>query len=151
MDTKEPKYVSGQEQKFVGRALLDWLNEYPDLPEHVGEIESEYVGTTSGMGLYATTAPYKTQEYISGAYNAQYQFALLYRTAPESSDARLSAAEFLSNIAEWVEQREDLPDLGAGKQAISIGRTSPATMLGRYDDGSEDYQILMAFDYAVRP
>lgn len=148
---KEVHTVSGPEQDFVGRALLDWLNEYTDFPPRVSEIESEYLSASTSMGLFATTAAYKTQEYISGAYEAQYQFSIQYRTAPATSDERLAAAEYLSDIASWAEQRDDLPDLGRGKMATSIERTSPAVMVARYEDGSEDYQILMVMDYEVRP
>lgn len=148
---KEVRIVSGPEQDFVGRALLNWFNEYPDLPRYIDHISAEYLGSENGMGLFATTAAYKTQEYISGAYDAQYQFSLQYRTVTTDSDGRLDAAEVLSNIASWAEKREDLPDLGAGKRVISIERTSPAVMVARYEDGSEDYQILMVMDYEVRP
>ena len=143
--------VSGPEQDFVGRALLDWFNEYTQFPDRVSRIESEYLPAKNGMGLFATQAAYKTREYISGAYEAQYQFSIQYRTAPSTSNQRLSAAEALSDLASWAEQREQLPDLGPGKRAVSVERTSPAVMLARYEDGSEDYQILMVMDYEVRP
>ncbi len=148
---KEIRTVSGPEQDFVGRALLDWFNQYEGFPSRVKKIESEYLSSGTSMGLFATTAAYKTQEYISGAYDAQYQFSIQYRTAPATSEQRLAAAEALSDIAAWAEQRADLPELGTGKRAISIERTSPAVMVARYEDGSEDYQILMVMDYEVRP
>lgn len=151
MDRKETVPVSGAEQVQVARALLDWLNEYDGFPTRVGRIEAEYLAPSTSVGLFAVTAPYKTQEYISGAYTAQYQFALQYRIAASSSAQRLDAMDALSKIAVWSEKRTDLPDLGEGKHALSIGRNSPAVMIARYEDGSEDYQILMTFDYEVRP
>lgn len=148
---KEISYVPGTEQVQVARALRDWLNQYDAFPDRVSEIEAEFLSEGTSMGLFATTAPYKTQEYISGAYNAQYQFALQYRVAASSSNQRLNAMEALSNIADWSEKRQDPPALGDGKKPISIERTSPAVMIARYEDGTEDYQILMSFDYEVRP
>lgn len=151
MDKRETTPVSGEEQYQVDRALLEWLNEYEDFPPRITEIESEFLDDKNSMALFAVTAPYKTQEYISGAYNAQYQFSLNYRTAPHDSNDRLNAADALTKIASWAEKRNDLPELGLGKNSISIERNSPAGMIARYEDGSEDYQILMTFYYEVRP
>lgn len=151
MTEKELSYVSGPEQDQVARAVLNWLNQYPGFPPRVARIEQEYLSTSTSMGLFAITAPYKTQEYISGAYEAQYQFALQYRVAATTSNQRLAAAEALSDIAAWAESRTDLPDLGPGRRAVSMERNSPAVMLGRGEDRNEDYQILMVFSYEVRP
>lgn len=151
MDKRDVIPVSGEEQVQVARALLEWMNQYNGFPLGVKKIEAEYLPGGTGIGLFATTAPYKTQEYISGAYTAQYQFALQYRVHPANSNQRLNAMDVLSGVAVWAEQREELPELGTGKNPISVERTSPAVMIARYEDGSEDYQILMAFDYEVRP
>lgn len=151
MADQELSFVSGLEHVQVDRALLNWLNEYPSFPARVSRIEQEYLSTSTSMGLFAISSPYKTVEYISGAYEAQYQFALQYRIAATTSNQRLDASEALSDIAAWAEKRTDLPDLGPGKQSISIERNSPAIMLGRSEDRNEDYQILMVFNYKVHP
>lgn len=155
MNENEKNYVPGPEQDYVARALLNWLNEYPDFPERVTGIESEYLSGKTSMGLFAIEAAYKTAEYISGAYEAQYQFALQYRVATSGSGARLSAVEALGAIASWAEWRsgemDDPPEIGAGKRAASVERTSPAVMVARNADGSEDYQILMVMAYSVNP
>lgn len=143
--------VSSTEQTQVARSLLDWLNQYRDFPLGIKKIEAEFLPASgSGICLTAATAAYKTQEYINGWYTAQFQFALAYRTAPANSNQRLNAMDVLTEIAAWAENREDLPDLGAGKTSVSIERTAPAVMIARYEDGSEDYQILMTFDYEVK-
>lgn len=154
MEERELRYVSGPEQDQVGRALLSWLNEYPEFPEYVRRIEAEYLSNSDSMGLFATSSAYKIEEYISGAYDAQYQFALQYRTTANNTNKRLDAAEALSDIAAWAERRcenpLDRPDLGLGKRAINVERNSPAVMISRYEDGKEDYQILMVMTYEVR-
>lgn len=150
MDIKEVKTVSGVEQEQVVRSLLEWLNQYNGFPLGVKKIEAEFLPDGNGIGLFGTTAAYKTQEYINGAYTAQFQFSLQYRSAPANSNQRLNAMDVLTEIAAWTEKREDLPELGAGKISVSIERTSPAVMIARYEDGSEDYQILMVFNYEVK-
>lgn len=155
MSESERVYVSGPEQDTVARALLNWLNEYEKFPQRVKEIEAEYLSSGTSMGLFAIEAAYKTVEYISGAYEAQYQFALQYRVATSSSKGRLLATESLSDLAAWAEWRaedlEDPPQIGEGKHVISLERTSPSVMISRDSTGAEDYQILMVMKYEVRP
>lgn len=144
----EKRYVSGLEQDQVSRALLIWLNQYPDKP--VGRIEFEFLGKANGMSLSTVTASYKTEEYITGAYDAQYQFAILYRVSPETSGDRLNAAEILDTLGRWAEERRDLPPLGEGMTATRIERNSTGSLIARYDDNTEDYQILMNLLYEVK-
>lgn len=145
---EEKRYVSGLEQDQVSRSLLIWLNQYPNKP--VSRIEFEFLGKQSGMSLSTVTAAYKTEEYITGAYDAQYQFAILYRVSPETSGDRLSASEMLDTIGRWAEERTDLPPLGSNMTATRIERNSTGSMIARYDDGTEDYQILMNLLYEVK-
>ena len=41
--------------------------------------------------------------------------------------------------------------MGRGLRAIQVERSSPAVLAARYDDGSEDYQILMVLSYQANP
>lgn len=151
MMEQDPRCVPGGEQARVARALLQWLNAFGPVPKRVERIEAEFLSGRTCMGLFSAAAPFKTREFISGAYEAQYQFALQYRTAPASSEQRLRAMESLNTLAEWAEQGEVLPELGGGMRAVSVERSAPAVLAERYDDGSEDYQILMVMTYEVRP
>lgn len=143
----EKRYVAGLEQDQVSRALLMWLNQYPDKP--VSRIEFEYLSENYGMSLSTVTAAYKLDEDIGGDYTAQYQFAVLYRVHPEFTGDRLAASEALDNFGRWAENRQDKPALGAGMSVAKLERNSTAAMTARYEDGTEDYQILMNMTYEV--
>lgn len=145
---RERNTVSGMEQAQVARALLAWLNAWAPLPRRVERIEAEYLSNGTSMGLFAAAAPFKTREFISGAYEAQFQFSLQYRTAPACSEERLEAMEVLNSLAGRAESGT-LPTLGGGMNAVCVERASPAVVAARYDDGSEDYQILMTLTYQV--
>lgn len=139
--------VPGEEEQEVGRALLLWLNTYPDLP--VARINFEFLAEdTPGIMLSTIQAAVKTRQYIMGGYEAQYQFKLVYRTQPNDNDSRLAADEVLNSIGVWAETEETKPNLG---NAIvrSIKRTSSASLYAAYDDGSRDHQILMNLTYEV--
>lgn len=147
-ENKPRALVSADEEKLVGRALLAWLNTCEDKP--VPKIDFENLPEDGvGMSLSAIQAAAKTRQYIDGSYQAQYQFALIYRLQPEDGDSRLAADEALSKIGAWAERNEEKPALGAGMNVISVKRDSNAALLAVYDDGSQDHQILMTMLYEV--
>ena len=99
------------------------------------------------MSLTTIQGAYKAAQYIDGSYEAQYQFGILYRSLPTDSEERLDAESELNKLGEWAE--ENWPDLGDGKNVTTVQRTSSASLLARYDDNVEDYQILMTMEYEV--
>lgn len=99
------------------------------------------------MSLTTIQGAYKTAQYIDGSYEAQYQFGILYRSLPTDSEERLDAESELNKLGEWAEG--NWPDLGDGKNVTTVQRTSSASLLARYEDKVEDYQILMTMEYEV--
>lgn len=147
MANKELSLVSAEEEQEVGRALLVWLNKCPDKP--VGKINFEFIPQdNAGMMMSTIQATLKTREYIFGGYEAQYQFALIYRIKSGGNDDRLSANEALNAIGAWAERNPEKPDLG-NAVVRSVRRTSNASLLAVYEDGSRDHQILMNLTYEV--
>jgi hypothetical protein len=141
--------VSGEEADQVSRSLLRWLNEYPDKP--VSRIGFEYLDADElSMTLSTIQSAYKTKQYILGGYEAQYQFKLVYRVQPgRSTDERLAADEALNALADWATNRKDMPDIGTKRKVLKIISDSRSSLFARYDDGSEDHQILMKLTYEV--
>ena len=140
--SKKISYVTAREQEGISRAVLSWLK------KHNPDIEFEYLPPErSGMSLTTIQGAYKTAQYIDGSYEAQYQFGILYRSLPTDSEERLDAESELNKLGEWAE--ENWPDLGDGKNVTTVQRTSSASLLARYEDKIEDYQILMTMEYEV--
>lgn len=140
--SKKISYVTAREQEGISRAVLSWLK------KHNPDIEFEYLPPErSGMSLTTIQGAYKTAQYIDGSYEAQYQFGILYRSLPTDSEERLDAESELNKLGEWAE--ENWPDLGDGKNVTTVQRTSSASLLVRYEDKVEDYQILMTMEYEV--
>ena len=140
--SKKISYVTAREQDSISRAVLSWLK------KHNPDIEFEYLPPErSGMSLTTIQGAYKTAQYIDGSYEAQYQFGILYRSLPTDSEERLDAESELNKLGEWAE--ENWPDLGDEKNVTTVQRTSSASLLARYDDNVEDYQILMTMEYEV--
>ena len=90
-----------------------------------------------------------SKERISpSGYQAEYQFKIIYRIKPGSSnDKRLQADEMLNHFGDWA--RTQHPDLGDGINALKVEPTTQSSKFAAYEDGYEDYQILMRLAYEV--
>ena len=88
--------------------------------------------------------------YINGSYLAEYQFKIIYRLQPDGTDGRLKADESLNRMADWLTQQTETIDLGQGKTVKDLVCNSRSSLFGRYQDMSEDHQILMSMTYEVQ-
>lgn len=139
--------TSIEETGQVSRKLLSWLNEWPEKP--VERINFEYVGEDFGMALSTIQGAYKTRQYITGGYMAEYQFKIIYRLFAASNNDRLNADETLDRLAGWAASRLDKPDIGENRKVLRIQINSTSSLFERYEDGAEDHQVLMTLIYEV--
>ena len=144
--------VSSGEQDQVSRLLLAWLNQFPDKPVTLINYEFLKDGEPS-MALSTIQAAYKTRKYITGGYQAQYQFKVIYRVQPSTNNDRLKADELLNSFGDWVvwrcEDLQEFPVLGDGVRCLKVEATTRSSLFGRYENGDEDHQILMNMIYEV--
>ena len=105
------------------------------------------------MALSTIQAAYIVKKYILGGYQAEYQFKVIYRMKPgNSNDKRLKADELLNELGDWAELFggvNDDPFIGKGKRVIRIEPTTRSSLFAVYENGDEDYQILMKMNYEV--
>lgn len=132
--------------------MLVWINAFPDKPVAVIKYEfldvDEAAGDETAMALSTIQGTYITRRYIIGGYQAEYRFKLIYRLKPgTSNDRRLQADEMLNRFGDWA--RTQRPDLGEGIRALKVEPTTQSSKFAAYEDGYEDYQILMRLIYEV--
>lgn len=144
--------VAAEEVDKISRSMLVWANTFPDKPVTVIKYEfldvDEISGDEAGMALSTIQGTYITRQYIIGGYQAEYQFKVIYRIKPgNSNDKRLQADEMLNRFGDWV--RTQKPDLGDGINALRVEPTTQSSKFAAYEDGYEDYQILMRLTYEV--
>lgn len=144
---KTYEMLSSTETESISRALLLWLNKYPDKPM---TINYEFLDADSpGMALSTIQGAYKTKSYVRGSYLGQYQFKIIYRTQPgNSNNNRLRADEVLNSLGEWAEKSRPFPIIGIGRRVMKITINALSSVFANYEDGSEDHQILMTLDYS---
>lgn len=132
--------------------MLVWANTFSNKPVTVIKYEfldvDEISGDEAGMALSTIQGTYITRQYIIGGYQAEYQFKIIYRIKPgNSNDKRLQADEMLNRFGDWA--RTQKPDLGEGINALKVEPTTQSSKFAAYEDGYEDYQILMRLTYEV--
>ena len=149
MPDKPRTLVMSAEETKISRAMMSWINGYPDLPSTISRIDFERLPADKpGMALSVTQGTYMTRKYITGGHAAEYSFTVLYRVKPgTSNDARLKADETLNALADWAVT--NWPDLGEGIRVTKVENTARAALLVPYDNGDEDHQILMRLNYEV--
>lgn len=141
--------ASSEEESKISRKLVQWINNYPDLPYNVSMVKYEYLLTAPSLAISSETGAVINKQYITGGHAAEYQFKVIYAIPnPGTSDnERLKADELLDNIGIWASH--NMPDLGEGIENIKIVPTSSATMFARYENGDEDHQIFLKLTYEV--
>lgn len=139
-----------QEAEQIARAVRAWLQTYSDKP--VSKVDVEYLGEGTGLTISTVQAAYKTRQFITGDYQAQYQFSLLYKAFPTTTTARLEADEILNDYALWAVQNvSDLAERLPEKCRFTrLSQNTNAALLGRDADGSEVHQILFTLLYEVK-
>jgi hypothetical protein len=143
---KTVRLVSQAEEDQISRSIMAWAQTFPERP--VGMIDYEYLPASSpAMAVSLIQGTAITKRYLLGGHQAEYQYKLIYRIKPGTSpDKRLTADEVLNRFGEWA--RENPPKL----EDINIIRMEPTTraaLFARYEDDTEDHQILMRLTYEV--
>lgn len=149
---KKRTLVAAEEVDKISRSMLVWANTFPDKPVTIIKYEfldiDEASGDDAAMALSTIQGTYITRQYIIGGYQAEYQFKIIYRIKPgTSNDKRLQADEMLNRFGDWA--RTQRPDLGDGINALRVEPTTQSSKFAAYEDGYEDYQILMRLTYEV--
>ena len=148
---EKPRMLAATEEvDKISRSMLVWANTFPEKPVDIIKYEflSADQGDETGMALSTIQGTYITKRFILGGYQAEYQFKLIYRIKPgRSNDKRLEADELLNHFGDWA--RKNLPDLGDEIRELRVEPTTQSSKFAAYEDGYEDYQILMKLTYEV--
>lgn len=132
----------------ISRNMLVWVNTFPEKPVVVIQYENLRIdtGEETAMALSTIQGTYIVKRFIMGGYQGEYQFKLIYRIKPgKSNDKRLQADELLNRFGDWA--RWERPELGEGIRAVRVEPTTQSSKFAAYEDGYEDYQILMKLTY----
>lgn len=149
MDYKQKTLVSSEEEQDISRKMMIWANSFSDDDMPAATINYEFLAADSaGMALSVIQGAYITRKYLLGGHEAEYQFKIIARIFPgTSNDKRLKADAVLNRFGDWAMQ--NYPSLGDGIRVRRMETASRATMFARYEGGAEDHHILMKMTYEV--
>lgn len=149
MDSKQKKLVSAEEEQDISRKMMIWANSFSDDDMPAATINYEFLAADSAsMALSVIQGAYITRKYLLGGHEAEYQFKIIARIFPgTSNDKRLKADAVLNRFGDWAMQ--NYPSLGDGIRVRRMETASRATMFARYEGGAEDHHILMKMTYEV--
>lgn len=147
-DKKPRRIVEDRERVRIDRSVIIWLNQCHDVPVATVTTESHLGVNEPGMAISSITNAYISKSYITGGYQAEYQFTLIYRIKPGTSmDKSLMANETLNRIGDWA--RSNKPELGAGIRVLKVEPVSIAQTYALYEGGDEDHHIPIKITYEV--
>lgn len=139
-------YATPAQTDDITRKVLIWLSAYRDIPAYIRP-EPMLAAKEDGMELTVISHAI-TRRYIYGGYQGEYQFGVFYRlTKPTGSDERLTALQDLNKLGDYAAATP--ADLGEGVRFIRCEVTDGAKLYAPYENGDEDYQILMKLIYEV--
>ena len=146
---KKKKLVSAEEEQDISRQVMVWINTFYDADMPAEEINYEFLHADSAcMALSVIQGAYITRRYILGGHEAEFQFKVVARVMPGGSDdKRLKVDSVLNRIGDWAVRNH--PTLGNHVRVRRVEATSRAALFARYEDGTEDHQILMKLTYEV--
>lgn len=139
--------AAAEEEQEISRSVMAWINTFPELPVSIINFE-QLRPDSSSMALSVIQAAAIVRRFITGGHEGEYQFKLIYRIKPgTSNDARLKADELLNAIGDWAANNH--PDLGENIRVRRVEATTRSTMFAVYENGDEDHQILFRMIYEV--
>ena len=135
--------VTADEELRISRAIMVWVNAWSGLPDTIDRVNFEQLDADKpSMAISTIQGAYFIKRYINGGHMGEYQFKLVYRIKPATSnDARLKADELLNDFGAWA--MANPPSIGK-VEAVSRG-----SIFAAYENGDEDHQILMKLTYEV--
>lgn len=139
---------------MIARVMKDLLNSWQKKPV---EIQLNDIGTrVPGMMLQQLAAAEKKKAYVNGSYIGEWNFAVYMRVRNIDTASRLDAISCLTELAEWLTEQNSegvylhLPVIDDDRTAVGITLSSTPSIAARYENGTEDYQVLMALEYIVK-
>lgn len=140
---------------IIAKVMRDYLNTWPKKP---CEISLETIDKDApSMMIQQLASAEKVKQYVDGSYIGAWNFAVYIRVHGRDSASRLDAFAVLDELGTWLTERGGngsayarLPIIDLNHVATSIEVSSTPSIAARYDDGTEDYQIVFRLEYKYK-
>lgn len=127
--------LSGSEYKRVGALIYDRICSYPNLPDGC-EVDYQGINGVGHLGFLTAPGGKILKRYVTGAFQAQLPFEVLYKVALAVDNSEsFNSENLVDDIAEWLEERP-YPSLSDERVITQIVMDSVTYRSEAQDDGS---------------
>ncbi len=139
---------------IIAKVMKDLLNSWDKKPVDI--LLDDLGAVAPSMMLQQLSAAQKKKAYVNGSYIGVWNFAVYMRVACNDTKSRLDATACLSDLADWLTavdangNFEHLPEIDTDRTATSMALTATPSVAARYENGTEDYQMMMSLEYFTR-
>lgn len=139
---------------YIAKSLKDHLNSWTGKPAPI--MLEDFGSEVPSMMLQQLSGAYKKKAYINGSYIGSFPFSVYIRVDGVDTATRLDATGTLQRLFDWLSEKDkdgeyvNLPTIDDSRTATQIEMTSLPTIAARYEDGTEDYQVILELQYNAR-
>lgn len=128
----------------IGKAIYVLLNTWNDKPTDI--LFEKFDKKPPSMMFQQLTGTAITRKYVSGSYTGEYPFAVAVRVDGTDTKSKFDATQTLQDLSDWIITQKP-PSIGANRSASEFEVSSTPSKVAIYDDGTEDYQIIITLKY----
>lgn len=125
--------LSKKEYDSVGEAVFSTINNCPELPIDIS-LDYQKLDGIGHIGLLTVPGGKILRKYVTGGFEAQLPFQLLYKCAPTANGQYLDAEKLVDSIADYLSEQKPL--LSGGRETEEITMDSITYRSKAEQDGS---------------
>lgn len=133
--SEEIKPLSLKEYDALGRGLFEKISQCATLPTGV-KLDYQSIEGINHIGFLTVPGGKYLKEYVTGGFEAQLPFQILYKTGATGNAQLLKAEELVNEIADYLEENPDM-SLSDGREVVKISMDSVTYRSKTEEDGSK--------------
>lgn len=141
-----------QDAESAQKAILSLILKYPDFPKtfkaNNKTVRWNNTDMDSGIGIFTLNGARYIKKYVSGSYEAQVPFQIIYTSSPTTNTANIDSQMVLENLGRWLENA-GIGFKDSNMSLETIRRTSVVFPVKR-DEEQVSYGVNMQLIYFYR-
>lgn len=131
---EETKPLSAKEYDAISQGLFEKISEYGELPKGA-KLDYQSLDEINHIGFLTMPGGKYTKEYVTGGFEAQLPFQILYKAAPTGNSQYYNAEKLVNGIADYLEENPGM-ELSDGREIVKISMDSTTYRSNAGEDGS---------------
>lgn len=148
--SEQLEVLSISEQQTISEALIRMVAEYDGFPSTVTDKQIYWQSMDKDkecVGIYTMPGAVYLKKYVSGSFEAQFPFSVMYKCKPTNNPSRIEKQNVLDSLGAWLEGKIKYPDISDNRTIQSITRTGTSFLGGKDEAGNDIYQCNFNLKY----